>query len=97
MMAKTCRTCERLVVRTWCPWRDIYAAHVDADGSYGCYKPRETPLLVDALGEALRTLVGLIDSVHLEHRLACTGHEWDVAMHTAVMALTKHKEEVGDA
>ena len=93
VMAKTCRTCRCRVVLTRCPWLDIHPAHTDAHKVYGCYQPRETPLLVDALAVAAKLLLEKMDNIG-------DGMLFNLdlldARDTLKAALARYKEEVGD-
>ena len=50
-MAKTCRTCRQAAAKLYCT---VHHRNVHPTEIYDCYKPRETPLLEDALVEALK-------------------------------------------
>ena len=94
-MAKTCRTCESCYPCYGCseegmPVDDIITVHSCPD-----HKPRETPLLVDELVEALKAMLTLPyrplrSSPQQASRI-------DAIEVNAKAAVSRYQEEVGDA
>jgi len=57
-MAKTCRTCAHIVMVPRCRihYIPVHSTMANCPADCPCWQPRETPLLVDELAEALKAL-----------------------------------------
>ena len=91
-MAKTCRTCRVLVPWLRCPKQHAFMQSYQV---MECYELRETPLLVDALVEALKAMLTLPyrplrSSPQQASRI-------DAIEVNAKAAVSRYKEEVSDA
>ena len=90
-MAKTCRTCEFARLSWWCGY---HMTHDPICILCDEHKPRETPLLVDALAEAAKLLLEKLHNIG-------DGMLFNLdildARDILEKALTRHQEGVGDA
>lgn len=94
-MAKTCRTCEWASPRWRCAIRHRYLLGNEV---MDCHEPRETPLLMDVLAEALGWLLNLHHGVSRGGtRYEVVGREWDEALQAGTQALARHQKETDDA
>ena len=86
----TCRTCEFGSLVWVC---EEQHRGTGPNRTCGSHKPRETPLLVDALVQALN------DTLEALNRAICPDSGWafDETIQAAQAALTRHYKEVGDA
>jgi len=98
-MAKTCRTCGFCYPRYGCSEAKMPLDCITTDHSCSAHKPRETPLLVDELGDVLaivwkrRYTDGDEAGVTPGYTIRLTPNECDVVR----AALARHQKEVGDA
>ena len=90
-MAKTCRTCNFSAVARECNRRHIWVSDTEFCGDY---KPRETPLLVDALAKVTRAL--MVELSHAKERDPGRICDED-CLEWARIVLARYQEEVGDA
>jgi len=87
-MAKTCRGCKFVSIRWWCHYHQWLTTKPCDD-----HKPRETPLLVDALTKACQ-----VAFTHLSGEATKFSEREPIAVRSRLKkALTRYKEEVSDA
>ena len=99
-MAKTCRTCGFSALARECNRRHIWVSDTELCGDH---KPRETPLLLDALGEILQDLWdSRFTDGDTSGQYPCGCDLYNTVMLTPEQgeiiqaALACYKEEVGD-
>lgn len=97
-MAKTCRTCKGVVPMWRCYKNSMY---VSPNEIRECHKPRETPLLVDELAEALDGILSALTGAWFSYTLlpgAIEDAEVEARKLTnrAEQAFRRYQKEVGD-
>ena len=89
-MAKTCRTCRQSRAILRCT---VHHSYVHPKEIFDCHKPRETPLLVDALAKVCQVAL-----THLSGEATKFSEREPIAVRDQLRkALLRYQEEVGDA